>query len=274
MLLFLHFLLACCTTAMVLHAQPGYRIPDDCNPCKRATRAWDVIPMQTRFVMAGDCLFKVYFKKRVCSHDGCQEMKVFKASPIDPVPCLGENPDEIATMLIGEMITNNLMDFLPDSIRPGRNGCWRVTRPSCWRLGPAPPPCNVLPPPEPTDSFHVHQEVNDLFPCDTTRCCTNVIYPTVDGCGDVVYNIPHARDYITLGSSGNPYIDSIQHAEWELAKSKVLNMFTDTTCKGCTLIGGPHHPVPDPTCHFDCPEDVVAAYWRILNNRVRRQSGE
>lgn len=250
---------------------------DPCDPCQYAARPWEVIEVETDFVEVGGCLFKVYYKRRVCPGDGCQELFFMKAQPIAPVPCAHVDSDALATLIIGHMLIENTMNFKPDSTQLGANGCWRVTRPSCWTVRlPESFPCGLWPPEEGDTIFHITSQEYDLLPCDTLRCCTNVVFLTVDDCGELQFSVPQSNEYLTMfgqGTEAPP--DSIDYDAWQYRRVQFMTMFSDTTCTACLWPQeGSREWVEDPNCHFDCPEDIIKEYKKQRNSWIRRRFGD
>ncbi|MBS1561138.1 MAG: hypothetical protein JSS89_06000 [Bacteroidetes bacterium] len=263
-----------CATCGVLRAQDRPQYPTPCSPCKIALRHWNQVAVTMKIVTVGTCTFKVYFKKRTCNSDGCQELRLEKVTPYVPNPCSTVEPSELATLILGTMVQENTMGFKPDSISEGMNGCWRITRPSCWTIRLPDERCETWPrdtTSEMIDSARTPYHPGDLVPCDTSQCCTNVIYPTKDQCGDIVYTTPSAADYPFLHMLRNAPGDSTDSAHFEDARAKFFRQFTDTTCVTCTAgtvdAGAPKGPSG---CNNHCKEDMMLEYKRLVNLRLKR----
>lgn len=269
---FTHIVLLLCMTA-VSFAQEIPAVPSPCKPCRTALRAWNQVPVRIAIVTIGNCSFRAFYKKRTCNYDACQELKMEKIEVFNPVPCNELLESEIPGAVLGAMIEKNAMGFQPDSIGPGSNGCWRFIRPSCWKVVNSPTmscPPNSFGTPDLVDSFTVRYHIGELAPCDTASCCTNVIYPTLNMCGETIYDVPETSDYPWLHFLRNEPPDSSGKADFTKSVDAFTRQFEDTTCIACQSSGTPP-PLP---CKRSCPEDVMSEYRRIINARLKRLYGE
>ncbi|KXK36179.1 MAG: hypothetical protein UZ06_CHB003000043 [Chlorobi bacterium OLB6] len=247
--------------------------PSPCKPCKAAVRAWSQVPVQSVYVTIGNCTFRAFFKKRTCITDACQELKLEKIEMTDPNPCDEIPVDEVPGMVLGKMIETNAMGFYPDTIQQGANGCWKFTRPLCWRVqNQASASC---PPTTPgagdlIDSARVRYEIGELAPCDTNACCTNVLYPTRNICGEIIFDVPEPGDYPWLHHLRNQPADSSDSARFENGAHAFSSQFEDSTCTTCTSGGVP----PPSPCKRSCEVDIMAEYRRLINARLERLYGE
>lgn len=268
-------LMALCLTVGRAWAQESNPLPDPCHPCTFAMRAWSQIAPVATFVTTPDgCTFKVWYKKRLCTTDGCQELKLEKIRPypeppaMPPPQCLGISPDELTTLVLGTMISGNQMGFEPSNIGHGSNGCWRIVRASCWAQKDSANKCTNWPlsgGSTDTASRMVLFRDLDYVPCDTSACCTNVLYPTRDGCGELVFDTPLPEEYAWL----HGLRDFAPEGEAALndAKNKFENQFGEVTCVPCTL-GSPPPPPQQPACVNTCRKDIMKEYFKLLNKRT------
>lgn len=250
------------------------RYPDPCSPCRFAWRTWDEIQFDSTDVAIGECTFKVFFKKRTCAWDGCQEIKIAKIQS-NPNPCPEVPFEEVPAYVLGLMAEYNLMGVHPDTVQPGANGCWRFIRPACWRVQ------NLTDQSCPFtqngvgdyldggDKTRIRLKVGDLAPCDTNSCCTNVMYPTRDICGNVVFYQPEASDYAWHHFLRLPpsELDEDATEEWNQGTEDFDRQFQNDSCQSCT--NPESTPVPAP-CNRSCDEDVVREYKRMVNRRLKR----
>lgn len=264
--------------SLPVRAQDVRSLPDPCHPCKFAQRAWSQIsPVATTVTLPGGCIFRVWYKRRLCTTDGCQELKIEKIRPfpeppaVPPAGCTGIPADELVTLVLGTMVSNNQMGFEPSNIGHGSNGCWRITRASCWAQKDSTNKCTNWPlsgGSTDTASKMVLFRDRDYVPCDTSACCTNVLYPTRDGCGELQFDTPLPEEYAWL----HGLRDYAPEGEAALndAKARFENQFGEVTCVPCTL-GTPPPPPQQPACKNTCKKDIMKDYYKLLNKRVEDQ---
>lgn len=257
----------CCTE------QDTLDITSPCKPCKIALRSWNTITVNVTIITIGNCAFKVFYKKRTCNYDACQELKLEKIEMWNPNPCDELLEEEIPGAVLGRMIETNAMYFYPDSLQPGGNGCWRFIRPSCWRVQDSVitscPPNQVTGNGDLVNPATVRYQIGEFAPCDTASCCMNVIYPTLNGCGERVFDVPEDSDYPWIHYLRDVPPDSADSAAFVKSLDEYGTQFTDTTCIVCGTVGTP----PPAPCKKSCPEDIMAEYRRIINARLKRLYG-
>lgn len=260
-----------CLTAVI--AQDTLDVTSPCKPCRIALRSWNQINVSNTLVTIGECTFKVFYKKRTCNYDACQELKIEKIEMFNPNPCVSLLESEIPNAVLGRMIETNAMHFQPDTLHQGMNGCWRIIRPSCWRIQNT--TVTSCPPNEAgtgdlINPGTVRYELGEYGPCDTSSCCTNVIYPTLNNCGEPTYDVPEDSDYPWIHYLRGVPLDSADSAAYEQSINDFGTQFIDTTCVPCQTTGT---PPPEP-CKRSCPQDVMGEYRRIINARLKRLYGE
>ncbi|MBK6291619.1 MAG: hypothetical protein KA339_00105 [Candidatus Kapabacteria bacterium] len=250
--------------------------PDPCTPCKQAVLPWGNAQLIQKLVTIGECTYTVTYRKRVCNSDGCQELKLETVRLFAGTDCAGDSTSEIITLLLGKMITENTMGFLPDSVSQGSNGCWRIIRPACWKFDST--RCSTWPPTGEFDPDSLRYNYGDILPCDTSDCCTNVIYPTRDNCGNILFDTPDKTDLPWLHGLRNNWSgeDSASRAQDSIEYYDAKNDFSDQyntsmfpTCRECYPSSG--SPPTSPKCRRQCPEDIIVEYKRLLNERLKRK---
>ena len=265
--------LALCVVAIGSTYAQAIKHPDPCTPCKTAILPWNNAQLIQKTVTIGNCTYVVTYRKRVCNTDGCQELKLEKVRLFSGTGCGADSTSEIVTLVLGKMILENTMQFFPDSASLGSNGCWRFIRPACWKQDSA--RCSPWPP---MGSFNVDTlkyNYGDILPCDTSDCCTNVIYPTRDQCGNLVLDSPGKDDlpWIHRLRGGWSGADSASRAQdsiaYATAEGDFLNQYTRSNCRECYASSG--SPPASPKCARQCPENIMTEYKRLLNERLKRK---
>lgn len=265
-----------CALVVLLIASEHYvsaqaiKHPDPCTPCKIAVQPWNTLALIRKYITIGSCTYEVTYRKRICNSDGCQELKVEKIRPFAG-SCGGDSVGEIATLVLGKMVTENSMGFQPDSVGLGANGCWRIIRPACWRLDSI--RCSTWPPPGGFSADTLRYNYGDILPCDTSDCCSNVIYPTRNLCGDILYDTPDPHDLPWLHFLRNSGTGA-DSAAFVKASEEFVGQFSPGICKSCYVAPGDGNPSPpNPQCKRQCPADLMTNYKRLINERLRRKYG-
>ena len=250
--------------------------PDPCTPCKQSVLPWNKVKLTQKLVTIGECTYMVTYRKRVCNSDGCQELKLEKIRKFSGSGCEADSTSEIVTLILGKMVTENVMGFQPDSTSMGSNGCWRIIRPACWKSDST--RCPTWPPPGGFHPDSLRYNPGDILPCDTSDCCTNVIYPTRDQCGNVLYDTPDKNDLPWLhglrgnwtgADSASRHQDSVEYSTARDDFSDQFNTATFPNCRECYPSAG--NPPMSPKCRRQCPEDLMLEYKRLLNTRLARK---
>lgn len=250
--------------------------PDPCTPCKQAVLPWNSAKLIQKQVTIGTCTYIVTYRKRTCNSDGCQELKLEKVKLYTTTGCTADSTSEIITLILGKMVTDNTMGFLPDSVSEGSNGCWRIIRPACWKKDTV--RCPSWPPSGNFNADTLKYNSGDILPCDTSECCTNVIYPTRDQCSNILFDTPDKTDLPWLHGLRDNWggADSAAKAQDSIAYKAAKEDFSDQfnssvfpMCRECYPSSG--NPPTSPKCRRQCPEDLMTEYKRLLNERLKRK---
>lgn len=249
------------------------QLPNPCSPCKQAVIPWNAVKLTQKLVTIGRCTYMVTYRTRTCNSDGCQELKLEKIRKFAGTNCGADSTADISTLILGKMVSENTMGFKPDSVSTGSNGCWRIIRPACWRMNFL-PACPGWPTPGPFNPDVLRYNPGDILPCDTADCCTNVIYPTKDQCGNILYSTPGKHDLAWIHGfrdkwrNENPPLGSID-SQYVKARDAFVDQYNSSLkpfCAECPVT------IPDvltpPRCRRHCPEDLILEYKRLLNERA------
>ncbi len=235
--------------------------PTPCNPCRWTDVQWRNLPVEKVFVSIGDCTYEVNFRKRHCEMDGCFELKIINIKPTVPGDCSDLDPADAAQLVIGEMVFQNQMQFPPGSGDIGLTGyCWKIIRPACWTELTQQDSCDYWrkygPDSTADPNKWVKFEDGDIAGCNDEECCTNMMFPILNVCGDLTFFEPNFWEYPYLMRNDDYYDPDF------------LDQFEPKECAPCMF----HLFIPGIVgpCEFRCEEDFMASWRKTMGERLRK----